>query len=40
MNFALGAVVFGLGVVVGVSISQGNLQRILDSYTDEQTIPS
>lgn len=39
MNFALGAIVFGLGVVAGVSISQGNLQKILDTYTDEQTNP-
>lgn len=36
MNFALGAAVFGLGVVVGVSIAQGNLQRILDAKTDDQ----
>lgn len=40
MNFALGAVVFGLGVIAGVSISQGNLQKILDNATDEQIRPS
>lgn len=40
MHFTLGALVFGLGVVAGVSIAQGNLQKILDQKTDEQIHPT
>ena len=34
MNFTLGAAVFAAGVLAGVAISQGNIQRALNEATE------
>lgn len=33
MNFTLGAAVFAAGVLAGVAITQGNVQKALDEAT-------